>query len=90
MPDDVMLELAPALAARNPICQLGEAEEYRATRQRLLVGCSGSRRERLGIANGPNPTELAGDEQTVSCCHDLTGSRAVPSLPSERQAGERT
>jgi predicted dithiol-disulfide oxidoreductase (DUF899 family) len=37
MPDDFTLEPAEALAARNPIRQLGESEEYRAARQRLLV-----------------------------------------------------
>jgi NMD protein affecting ribosome stability and mRNA decay len=38
MPDDQHpLEPAEALAARNPIHQLGESEEYRAARQRLLV-----------------------------------------------------
>ena len=39
MPDDLTpaLEPAEALAARNPIRQLGESEEYRAARQRLLV-----------------------------------------------------
>lgn len=37
MPDDVTLEPAEALAARNPIRQLGESEEYRAARQRLLA-----------------------------------------------------
>lgn len=38
MPDDMHpLEPAEALAARNPIRQLGESEEYRAARQRVLV-----------------------------------------------------
>ena len=37
MLDDIKLEPAEALAARNPIRQLGESEEYRAARQRLLV-----------------------------------------------------
>src|SRR5687768_8152327 len=37
MPEDFTLEPAEALAARNPIRQLGESDEYRAARQRLLV-----------------------------------------------------
>jgi predicted dithiol-disulfide oxidoreductase (DUF899 family) len=87
MPEDFTFEPAEALAARNPIRQLGESEEYRAARQRLLVREYELRRqiesiaaERRALPPGAEVTKdyrFEGEEGEVSLADLFGGHDAV-------------
>ena len=90
MPEDFTLEPAEALAARNPIRHLGESDEYRAARQRLLVREYELRRqieriaaERRALPPGAVVTKdyrFEGEEGEVSLANLFGGHEAFQAL----------